>query len=169
MHPQLQPFRVLCRRFGRTARVGGLRRLGPDPRRPSVPARSRRQTLLTSPVVGATTRPLSHGPGRVPSPVRSSRYRPAPQRTRRLGRGRAAVARRVLRPLHGPGRLRRHAAADLAGGGTGARDDFSVLLGPRRHARLAGHGQKAKSPTKSPFACRSCCAIRGWTPPNSTH
>ena len=37
MHPRLQSFRVLCRRLGQAARVGGLRRLGPDPRRPSVP------------------------------------------------------------------------------------------------------------------------------------
>ena len=28
-----------------------------------------RQTLLTSPIVGTAARPLSHGPGRVPSPV----------------------------------------------------------------------------------------------------
>ena len=145
MHPRLQPFRVLCRRLGRATRVGGLRRLGPNPRRPSVPARSRRQTLLTGPIVGATARPLSHGPGSVPSPIRSSRYRLASQRATRLGRKRAAVARRVLRPLHGLGRLRRHVAPDLAGGRAGARDDLSVLLGPRRHARLAGHGQKAKA------------------------
>ena len=97
---------------------------------------------------------LSWGPPHAPYHTAPEEYQamydPAtitlrPNVPRRLGRERAAVARRVLRPLHGLGRLRRHVAPDLTGGKTRAGDDLSILLGSRRHARLAGHGQKAKA------------------------